>query len=193
MHSKPARLSRTRSSASTTTTRSGPVRPGSDCMAPMVLRLSQMRKRTNGHGPPAERRTLPTSSVADRDRVGGDRGHAAGGDGGLGDDHLDGGPLPGHALDREARADLVGSGPHPGESEVAVRDTRRIEPLPVIRDAQPDAARDATDLEPDLPGTRVLDHVVERLLRDPREDLLDRQGKPFVERALDHDREAEPT
>jgi hypothetical protein len=35
----------------------------------------------------------------------------------------------------------------------------------------------------------VLHDVVERLLRDPIEDLLDRERQAILERALDHDRQ----
>ena len=48
------------------------------------------------------------------------------------------------------------------------------------------------DLEADLARRGVLDDVVERLLRDPVEDLLDGQREPLIERALDHDRQPDP-
>ena len=50
----------------------------------------------------------------------------------------------------------------------------------------------AAEVEPDLPGAGVLDDVVERLLRDPVEDLLDLERQPLVDLAVDHDRQADP-
>ena len=68
----------------------------------------------------------------------------------------------------------------------------RVEALAVVGDAQADAVRDPAELEPDLARAGVLDDVVERFLRDPVEDLLDRQRQALLERALDDDRQAEP-
>src|SRR6187397_1397491 len=150
-------------------------------------------KRTIAHGRPAERRGGSTSSVADRHRIGRVRRVPARRDRGLRHDDLDGRSLAGHARYRESGADLVGTGPHAGQPEVSVGDARWIEPLAVVHDPQADPAGDPADLEPDLAGAGVLDHVVESFLRDPVEDLLDRQRQPLVERALDHDRQAEPT
>ena len=59
--------------------------------------------------------------------------------------------------------------------------------------SEADAVAGASDLEADLPRGGVLDDVVQRLLGDPVEGLLDRQRQSLVaERALDHDRQADP-
>ena len=86
---------------------------------------------------------------------------------------------------RHARASRPGRGGRPGRAAGS-------KPLPSSVIAQPDAARDPAELEPDLARPGVLDDVVERLLRDPVEDLLDRQRQALVERALDDDRQADP-
>ena len=65
--------------------------------------------------------------------------------------------------------------------------------MPSSWTCEPDARRRPTDLEADLPRAGVLDDVVERLLRDPVEDLLDGERQPLVERALDDDRQPDPT
>ena len=66
-------------------------------------------------------------------------------------------------------------------------------PLPSssMRSRTPDTR--PTHLDADLPGSRVLHDVVERLLGDAVQGLLDRQREPLVaERALDHDRQPDP-
>src|SRR5207344_1426105 len=92
----------------------------------------------------------PTSSVADRRRVRDDRGRLARREHGIRDHDLDGRPLPGDAPDREPRPDLVGPCPHPGQTEVAIGDARRVEALAVVGDAEAHAVRDPAELEPDL-------------------------------------------
>src|SRR5574338_261830 len=133
----------------------------------------------------------PTSSVADRARpcrrrqgVGRRRpGHLL--DHAARHDDLDRGAPTRLAGAGEGRPDTVRSCPHAGQSEMAIGDGRRVEPLAVVDDGEADAVAALAHLQPDLPRGGVLDDVVEGLLGDAVEHFLDGQGEADVQVALD--------
>ena len=63
-------------------------------------------------------------------------------------------PAPGWLWQAKLGADAVGPYAHAGQAQVAVGHGRRIEALAVVLDAEPDAAIERTDLDPDLPWRR---------------------------------------
>ena len=183
MASSPARLSRTRSSASTTSTRSGPV-SGPDSRA---CRMVGPDIRHTSNGPYAAaiargRTTRPaTSSVADRATGLGTRRerHARAAppvlERGLRPMHLDRGAAAGLRCTRRRRrcfrlgpASRPARGGRPGRSP-GRSPCRRPRPAGGRRPA-------CRDLDPDLLAAGVLDDVVERLLGDPVQRLLDRRS-----------------
>ena len=201
MPSSPARLSRTRSSASTTRTRSGAVGPGVGLACGHgAARAATCRNGPSPRSASAERRSPAyvirrgSTRFRDVDRAA---------DAAAGRDRRGCGlaarrprsvvPLPGSLCTMNVRADPLGPGPHPGQPEVAVGDAGRVEALAVVLDPRAGRrSRTRPTLDPDLPRGGVLDDVVERFLGDPVERLLDRQRQPLVEVALDDDRQPDP-
>ena len=152
----------------------------------------------------AERPFVPTSSVADRGRVGAGGAPRAGaspaGRGRSRSSASASGPRPtsivvpapgwlSHenvAPTRSARARMPASPRWPSGTVAGSK------PLPSSSTRSRTPPSTGRDLDPDLPGGRVLDDVVERLLGDPVEHLLGRQRQPILEVALDDDRQPEP-
>ena len=202
MQSRPARLSRTRSSASTTTTRSWPrlgrgrVSMPRDRGARRAARAERTIGRcraTSAERSRADLRHRVADRSSDRTERRRRRRRAAGDRAPSGTTTSIRGALAGRRSRREKRAPILSARARiPARPRWPSGTRAGSKPLPSSLDAEPDAARGAPDLEPDLAGRRVLDDVVERLLGDPVEDLLDRERQPLLERALDDDRQADP-